>query len=87
MSIKVHNPFLSHLTNNQRTIEVNGDSVRECLKHLETQFPKLELLDKDGELHRYIDIFANGEIVYPQELDKPVKDGDEISIILMIEGG
>jgi len=68
-------------------VEVNGSTVGECLKHLVEQFPKLKLFNKDGKLLPYLGIYVNGESAYPKQLDKPVKDGDELSIILMVGGG
>ena len=92
MSIKVHvDSLLADYTNNQRTAEVKGSTVSECLKNLAEQFPELIPFTKDGKLLVYKDcylgVFLNGEIVYHKEVDKPVKDGDEISIILMVGGG
>ena len=88
MGIKVDTGLIfSRYTNNQRTAEVDGNTVAECLKHLVEQFPKLKLFDGDGELLVYIAIAVNGELAYPEKLNKPVKDGDELSIIPMIDGG
>jgi len=88
MSIKVRiSSLLSRYTNNQRIVEVNGDTVDECLKHLEKQFSKLKLFEKDGRLLSYLSIYINKELTSRKELDKPVKDGDEIYIMLMISGG
>ena len=88
MDIKVHiSPLLSHQTNNQRVAEVSGNTVGECLKHLVEQFPKLELFDKKGELQSYLLISFNKEVICQKELDKPVKDGDELSIMLVDIGG
>ncbi len=92
MSTKVHiGPLLSDYTNNQHIAEVNGDTIIKCLKHLIEQFPKLKVFMKDNKLLVYQDcflgVFVNGEIVHAKELDKPVKDGDELSIIFMIGGG
>jgi len=95
MGIKVHiSSLLSHYTNNQRIAEVNGGTVSECLKHLTEQFSKLKLFDKDGRLRAYFSIYVNREPMYsrslsgdPKKLDTPVKDGDEIAIILMVGGG
>ena len=69
--------------------EVNGDTVGKCLKHLTEQFPPLEnqLFSEQGKLLYYIDIYVNGLSSYPEELDKPVKDGDELSIRFIIGGG
>ena len=69
--------------------EVNGNTVGECLKHLVKQFPGIEkeLFDKNGKLDSSYDIYVNGESTYPERLAKSVKDGDELSIILIIGGG
>ena len=92
MGIKIHiDSLLSDYTNNQQTVEVNGGTVSECLQHLAEQFPELIPFTKEGKLLVYQDcylgVFVNGEIVYPKEMDKPVKDGDELSVILMVGGG
>ena len=90
MSIKVNiHQTLRHLTNGQGTAEVNGSTVGECLNELVHQFPGMEtrLFDKKGKLLNYVDIYVNTESSYPEELAKPVKDGDELSITLMIAGG
>ena len=85
MGIKVEiEQFLAKYTNNQRIIGVEGDTIGECLKNLEKQFPKLKLFDEDGELLEYLTVFANNEIVRPQELDKPVNGEGDLSIIMMV---
>ncbi len=48
---------------------------------------KQGLFDKNGELLGYLDIYVNGKSAYPEELAKPVKDGDELDILFMIVGG
>ena len=90
MSVKINiNPTLCHYTNNQGVVEVNGDTVGQCLNHLVKQFPSIEkaLFDKNGKLLNYIDIYVNGESAYPEELAKPVNDGDELHIVITIAGG
>lgn len=90
MSIKVNiNPSLHHYTNNLGIVEVNGNTVGQCLEHLTEQFPGIEeaLFDKNGKLLNYIDIYVNGESAYPEESAKPVKDGDELYIVIIIAGG
>lgn len=90
MSIKVNiHPVLQHYTDDQGTVEVNGTTVGECLKDLTKQFPGIErgLFNKQGKLLNYVDIYVNLQSSFPEELAKPVKDGDEIQIVLMIAGG
>ena len=44
-------------------------------------------LTKTGNLFDNIIISVNGESAYPEQLAKPVKDGDELNIVFMISGG
>ncbi len=90
MSIKIH----IHVTHRQhtdgkKTIEVKGASVGEALNNFVTLYPgiKNELFDKKGGLLHYIEIYLNKESAYPGELEKKVKDGDEIQIITFLAGG
>ena len=90
MSIKVNiHPVLRHYTNDQEAVEVNGANVGECLKDLIRQFPGIErgLFNKQGRLFNYVDIYVNLQSAFPEELTKPVKDGDEIQLVMMIAGG
>ena len=90
MSVKVNiNQDLQQHTAKQEVVEVGGSTVGQCLADLVQQFPDLkpELFGKDGKLLDYIEIYVNMESAYPEELAKPVSDGDELSIIQMIFGG
>jgi molybdopterin converting factor small subunit len=90
MSIEVHiHQALRHLTNKQAKVEVKGTTVGECLNDLVREFPgvKSKIFGKDGKLLNYVDIFVNLESSYPEELAKPVKDGDSLHITLIISGG
>ncbi len=77
------------MINNQATAEVSGTTVGECLADLVRRFPGIEpkLFNKKGKLLNYIDIYVNLESSYPEELAKPVIDGDKLSITLLIAGG
>jgi molybdopterin converting factor small subunit len=91
MSVKVnifHSP-LQRFTDNQEVVIVNGNTVGECLDHLVKQFPGIEkgLFDKQGQLLNYVYFFINGKGAYPTDLAKPVKDGDELAISLLLAGG
>lgn len=90
MSIKINvRPGMQHLANNRDVVEVNGKTVGECLDQMVEQFPdmKKELFDADGQVLNYIDIYVNGKSSYPEELAKPVQDGDELYILRAIGGG
>ena len=90
MSISVNiPPNFRHYTNGQEVVEVDGSTVGQCLKDLVGQFPGIEtgMFDKNGDLFNYVDVYVNLESSYPEELAKPVKDGDELHIIAIISGG
>lgn len=90
MSVKINiHPFLLQQTDNQDVVEVNGSTVGECLQQLVARFPDLKpwLFEKDGRLNRLVEIYVNTESSYPEELAKPVQDGDELHIIVIIAGG
>ncbi len=90
MPVKVH----IHVTHRQYTsglevVAVEGNTVDECLNHLIKQFPGMEkaLFAKKDKLLNVVEVFINHETAYPNELVKPVKDGDEIHLVIMLAGG
>ena len=90
MSVTINIPqFLQHLTYDVKIAVVNGRTVGECLRDLVQQLPQLKtlLFTKDGKLLKYLDVYINGESAYPEELAKPVNDGDELHIVKSIVGG
>ena len=82
-------PFLHHLTNAVKVANVSGNTVGECLDDFVKQFPGTEnlLFDMNRELLGHIDLFVNGVSTFPEELAKPVNDGDTISMFYLIDGG
>jgi len=88
VTINIH-PVLHQFTSGQAIVEVNGDTVGQCLEDLVKQFPEIRqgLFGKDGKLLNYVDIYVNHESSYPEELAKLVKDGDKLHITLIIAGG
>ncbi len=90
MSVKISVPSSwQRFTHDQEVAEVNGSTVGECLNHLTRQFPGIEgeLFDEDGNLFQHVDVYVNEKSSYPEELAKPVKDGDVLYILRMVAGG
>ncbi|MFC1860087.1 MoaD/ThiS family protein [Chloroflexota bacterium] len=90
MSIKINIPsYMRSYSNNKDIFETNGSTVGECLNHLVEQFPGVKklLFSTNDTLYEHIVISVNGESAYPEQLTKPVKDGDELNIIFLIAGG
>ena len=89
MSIKVKiHPMLRQSTNGQTEAQVEGNSIGECLKYLICLFPDLEerIYDMDGELFRFVEIILNSNNAN-EDLTTRVKEGDEISLVILITGG
>jgi hypothetical protein len=80
-------PGFYEYTNNQKTIEVSGDSVRESIDNLVARIPifKELLFDQEGSLSALI--FYKGEVVVQKQLEKRVEDHQELLILPMINGG
>ncbi len=70
-------------------VPVEGNTVGECLNHLTKQFPGMEkaLFAKKDKLLNVVEVFVNHATAYPNELIKPVKNGDEIHLLVMLAGG
>ncbi len=90
MSVKVYiHPTHRQHTNGLEVVPVEGKTVGECLDHLIQQFPGMEkaLFAKKGKLLNVVEVFINHETAYPNELTKPVKEGDEIHLLVLLAGG
>jgi MoaD family protein len=90
MPIKVHipTPMRPH-TDGQAVVEAAGATVQATLDNLSQKFPALQAkLFEKGRVRQYVNLYLNDEdIRYLDNLDTPVKDGDELSIIPAVAGG
>lgn len=82
---KTHRQYTSGL----ETVQVEGDTIGDCLNALVKGFPEMRtaLFDGKGKLKNQIEIYLNSESAYPDELRKKVRAGDEIYITVMLAGG
>ena len=90
MGVKVNvNPILHYFAEGQNVVEVNGSTIGECLKELVAKVPGLKksLFDEEGVLHDYLEIYINRERVHPDDYGRPVRDGDELYVMPIIDGG
>jgi molybdopterin converting factor small subunit len=75
-------------TDDKEIVEVEGKTVGECLKDLVKKYPPLENeIFKYGKLNSLIEIYVDGASAYPNEMAKPVKDGDKIDLVYILSGG
>jgi molybdopterin synthase sulfur carrier subunit len=90
MAVRVHipTPMRQH-TAGQATVEVQGATIRACLEEVGRRYPELlPRLMENGQVRRFVNVYLNDEdIRYLDNLDTPVQDGDEVSIIPAVAGG
>jgi len=90
MSVNIHiHKTHRQFTNGLEVAAAEGRTVGECLSHLIKQFPGMEkaLFAQKDKLKNTIEVFINDTTAYPNELVKPVKDGDQIHLVVMLAGG
>jgi molybdopterin synthase sulfur carrier subunit len=80
---------LRKLTKDLEVVKIDATTVRELIAALEAAFPGMgdRLLDANG-VRRFVNIYVKEEdIRFLKNLDTPLQDGDEVSIIPAIAGG
>ncbi len=92
MSVKVRIPApLRSFTNGSDVIESDATTLSAVLDDLKSKAPGIEtrlFKGATGQLNRFVNIYVNQEdIRFLQNLDTPVKAGDEVSIVAAIAGG
>ena len=81
---------LRKLTGGAEEVVASGDTVAAVVADLETHHPGLKekICDDRGQVRRFVNIYVNGDdIRFLSNLESPVKDGDEVSIVPAIAGG
>ena len=83
-------PVLRTQADGQKEVTANGATVGELLTNLVASYPGLgdQLFAGDGSLHRFVNVYLNGQDVrYMDELGTPVKDNDAVIILPAMAGG
>lgn len=90
MPVSVSIPtLLRPLTENEKRVEVEGDTVRELIDQMESRYPgiKARLMD-DDRMHRFVNVYINdNDIRFADELDTRLRDGDDVTILPAVAGG
>ena len=91
MSITVRIPTqLRQLTGGAGEIKVEGSTVGEVLKALDSAYPGFgeRLFDDAGELRRFVNVFlADEDVRFLDGLSTAVVDGQTVSVIPAVAGG
>ncbi|HEU5057322.1 MAG TPA: ubiquitin-like small modifier protein 1 [Kofleriaceae bacterium] len=88
-TVRIPTP-LRKLTDGKEEVAASGSTVGEVIANLEKAYPgiRARICDDSGAVRKFVNIFANDEdIRFLQNLDTPLKDSDEVSIVPAIAGG
>ena len=79
--VRIPTPLRS-LTDGQNTVDIEAPTVGALVKNLDAAHPGFaeRLLDEDGELRRFVNIYHAG-------FDTEISSSDEISIVPSVAGG
>lgn len=81
---------LRKLTGGAEEVTATGKNVGELIGELERKYPgiKERICDENGTVRRFVNIFVKDEdIRFLQNLDTPLGEKDEVSIVPAIAGG
>jgi molybdopterin converting factor small subunit len=88
MVVKIRG-ILLRFTNYESTIELRVPTVRAALTELTERYPEMRevLLDRSGSVRPTHLIALNGEVLPPEEFDRPSSDDDRVDIVTAVSGG
>jgi molybdopterin converting factor small subunit len=88
-NVRIPTP-LRKLTQGQDVVSAQASTIGELITVLEQKHPGLRerLLDEKGQVRRFVNIFVGDEdIRFLKQLDTPIADNAEVSIVPAIAGG
>lgn len=88
-NVRIPTPLRKY-TQGQEEVSIAAGTVRELIDALEASHPGIRerICDDKGAVRRFVNIFVGDEdIRFLDNLDTPVKDADEVSIVPAIAGG
>ena len=89
ISVRIPTP-LRKFTGGAESVAASGSTIAAVVQDLETRHPGLKerICDDNGKIRRFVNVYVNGDdIRFLDNLQTPVKEGDEISIVPAIAGG
>lgn len=81
---------MRQVTGGQGKIHVHAETVQQAIEHANAAYPgfRERVLDSDGEIKRFINVFVNGvDVRKLQGRDTPVHDSDQVAVIPAMAGG
>jgi molybdopterin synthase sulfur carrier subunit len=89
VQVRIPTPLRKY-TGGAEVVQAEAATVGALLVDLDKRNPGIRerICDDGGAVRRFVNIFVNGEdIRFLQNLDTPVKAGDEVSVVPAIAGG
>ena len=89
VTVRIPTP-LRRMTNGQDKVEMEESNLSTMIESMEASYPgiKERLIDENGELRYFVNIYLNGEDVrFLDGLETSTAAGDEISIVPAVAGG
>ena len=70
-------------------LSVEGANVLECLEAVERKYATFltQVLDEDGNVHRFVKLFKNGQQLRGDVLGERLAADDDLEIVAAIAGG
>ncbi len=91
MAIDVRIPtILRNYTGGAKSVEGKGDSLSALIDDIDSRHGGIKgrLIQEDGSLHRFVNIYVNDEDVrFTGSLATALKDGDSVTILPAVAGG
>ena len=90
MSVSVIVPtLLRPLTDGQKQVQAQGDTVRHIIEHLDSRYPGIKAsMVKDDQVHRFVNIYVNDDdIRFADGLATPIRPGDQLTVLPAVAGG
>ena len=88
-TVRIPTPLRKY-TAGAEEVQIAAGNVRELIENLEGSHPGIRerICDDKGAVRRFVNVFVGDEdIRFLDNLDTPVKDADEVSIVPAIAGG
>jgi molybdopterin converting factor small subunit len=83
-------PVLRQYAGDAKQVEASGGTLGQVVDQLVTSHPELrdQLLTSDGQLHRFVNVYLNGQDVrYLSGLATPVGERDTVIVLPAMAGG
>jgi molybdopterin converting factor small subunit len=86
--VKIPPPYQGP-TRGEGLVEVEGDTVRACIEAVGVRYPGFaaQIFDTEGNVHRFVTLFINGDEIERSGVDAAVAESDEVEILAAVAGG